>query len=51
MSNLKLKMTKILKSGSFFFNDAHLQVVFEKEKPVLVSWAVAMDDEENIQWP
>ncbi len=40
-----------LEERILFFNDAHLQVVFEKEKPVLVSWAVAMDDEENIQWP
>ncbi len=34
-----------------FFNDAHLQFVFEQEQLVLVSWAVAMDDNENILWP
>ncbi len=34
-----------------FFHDAHLQFVFEGEDMVLVSWAVAMDDDENILWP
>lgn len=34
-----------------FFNDAHLQFVFEDEKLALVSWAVAMDDDEKILWP
>jgi hypothetical protein len=34
-----------------FFHDAHLQFVFEGEDLALVSWAVAMDDDENILWP
>ncbi len=34
-----------------FFHDAHLQFVFENKKLVLVSWAVAMDDEEEVEWP
>jgi len=34
-----------------FFNDAHLQFVFEDDELALVSWAVAMDDDENILWP
>lgn len=34
-----------------FFGDAHLQFVFEEGELVLVSWAVAMDDDEKILWP
>ncbi len=34
-----------------FFHEAHLQFVIEGDKLVLVSWAVAMDDEEKILWP
>ncbi len=34
-----------------FFHEAHLQFVFEGEQLGLVSWAVAMDDDENIMWP
>ncbi len=34
-----------------FFGDAHMQFVFEDEELALVSWAVAMDDEDNILWP
>ena len=34
-----------------FFGDAHLQFVFEGEELALVSWAVAMDDDERIVWP
>ncbi len=34
-----------------FFPDAHMQFVFEGELLALVSWAVPMDDEENILWP
>ncbi len=40
-----------LEEQILFFNDAHMQFVFEKDKLVLVSWAVAMDDDENIKWP
>lgn len=34
-----------------FFFDAHMQFVFEKDNLVLVSWAVAIDDEEQVDWP
>ncbi|MFP4467621.1 MAG: hypothetical protein ACLFN2_01525 [Bacteroidales bacterium] len=34
-----------------FFNDAHMQFVFDNGRLGLVSWAVAMDEEENIRWP
>lgn len=34
-----------------FFNDAHMQFVFENDALALVSWAVAMDDDEKILWP
>ena len=34
-----------------FFHDAHLQFVFEEDSLVLVSWAVGVDDDENILWP
>ncbi len=34
-----------------FFFDAHMQFVFEKDKLVLVSWAVAIDEEEQVDWP
>ncbi len=34
-----------------FFHEAHMQFVFDKDKMVLVSWAVAMDDKDNILWP
>ncbi len=34
-----------------FFHAAHLQFVLEQGKLVLVSWAVAMDDDEKILWP
>ncbi len=34
-----------------FFADAHMQFVFEDEELVLVSWAVAMDDDDKIIWP
>ncbi len=34
-----------------FFNDAHLQFVFDDGQLILVSWAVAMDDDEKILWP
>ncbi len=40
-----------LEERIIFFIDAHMQFVFENDRPVLVSWAVAMDDDENIQWP
>lgn len=34
-----------------FFHDAHMQFVFEEETLALVSWAVGVDEEENILWP
>ncbi len=34
-----------------FFGGAHMQFVFDDDSLALVSWAVAMDDEENIRWP
>ncbi len=34
-----------------FFHGAHMQFVFEKNTLVLVSWAVGMDDDDNILWP
>ncbi len=34
-----------------FFHDAHMQFVFEEDSLVLVSWGVAMDNENNILWP
>lgn len=34
-----------------FFDEAHLQFVFEKDSLGLVSWAVAMGDDDEIQWP
>lgn len=34
-----------------FFHEAHLQFVFENGKLSLVSWAVAMDDDNQIIWP
>jgi hypothetical protein len=34
-----------------FFPDAHLQFVIEDEELALVSWAVAMDDDDKILWP
>ncbi len=34
-----------------FFNDAHMQFVFDDGRLALVSWAVAMDEDENIRWP
>ncbi len=34
-----------------FFHDAHMQFVFEDGLLALVSWAVAMDEEEVIRWP
>lgn len=34
-----------------FFNDAHMQFVFDNGRLGLVSWAVAMDEDENIRWP
>lgn len=34
-----------------FFPEAHIQFVFEDEELALVSWAVAMDDDDNILWP
>lgn len=34
-----------------FFPDAHIQFVFEDEELALVSWAVAMDEDDNILWP
>ncbi len=34
-----------------FFNDAHMQSVFDDGRLALVSWAVAMDEDENIRWP
>ncbi|MFO7998267.1 MAG: hypothetical protein R6U86_04720, partial [Bacteroidales bacterium] len=32
-----------------FFNDAHMQFVFDNGRLGLVSWAVAMDEDENIR--
>ncbi len=34
-----------------FFDEAHLQFVFEEDSLGLVSWAVAMGDEDEILWP
>ena len=34
-----------------FFNDAHMQFVFDNGRLGLVSWAVAMDEDEKIRWP
>ncbi len=34
-----------------YFHEAHLQFVFEDDNLALVSWAVAMDDEEKVVWP
>jgi len=34
-----------------FFHDAHMQFVFENDQLVLVSWAVAMDEEEEVDFP
>jgi hypothetical protein len=34
-----------------FFHDAHLQFVLEEGELVLVSWAVAVDEEDRILWP
>ncbi len=34
-----------------FFHEAHMQFVFEENSLILVSWAVAMDDNDNILWP
>ncbi len=34
-----------------FFPDAHMQFVFENDDLILVSWAVAMDDNEKVLWP
>ena len=34
-----------------FFADAHMQFVFEDEELSLVSWAVAVDDNDDILWP
>ncbi len=34
-----------------FFSQAQLQVVFEEDTAVLVSWAVDMDDNDKVLWP
>ena len=34
-----------------FFHEAHMQFVFENDTLELVSWAVAMNDQEDILWP
>ncbi len=34
-----------------FFHEAHMQFVFENGRLELVSWAVAMNDKEEIMWP
>ncbi len=34
-----------------FFDDAHMQFVFEGEELILVSWAVAMNDKNEVLWP
>lgn len=34
-----------------FFNDAHIQFVYEAGEMILVSWAVAVDDDDKILWP
>ncbi len=34
-----------------FFHEAHMQFVFENNRLELVSWAVAMNDQEEILWP
>lgn len=34
-----------------FFPDAHMQFVYEEGKMMLVSWAVAVDDDDKIIWP
>jgi len=34
-----------------YFDDAHMQFVYEEGEMALVSWAVAVDDDEKILWP
>lgn len=34
-----------------FFNDAHIQFVYEEKEMILVSWAVAVNDDDKIIWP
>ncbi len=34
-----------------FFDEAHMQFVFEGEELILVSWAVAMNDKNEVLWP
>jgi hypothetical protein len=34
-----------------FFDEAHMQFVFENDQLGLVSWAVAMGDDDEILWP
>ena len=34
-----------------FFDEAHMQFVFEQDELGLVSWAVAMGDDDEILWP
>lgn len=34
-----------------FFDEAHMQFVFEEDSLGLVSWAVAMGDDDEILWP
>ncbi len=34
-----------------FFHEAHMQFVFENSRLELVSWAVAMNDQDEILWP
>ncbi len=34
-----------------FFDDAHMQFVFDDKQLILVSWAVATDEQGNIIWP
>lgn len=34
-----------------FFDDAHMQFVFDDKQLILVSWAVATDEQGNILWP
>ncbi len=40
-----------LEEKIIFFAGAHMQFVFDDNALALVSWAVAMDDEDNIRWP
>lgn len=40
-----------LEERILFFHEAHMQFVFDNDELGLVSWAVAMDDDEKILWP